>query len=182
MKIHSAQIIEMLSSAVDIAVVAKCSLYCKRVARNVTTKMRSRYQKLMAVKGAVCPISSHSHPHARSFVMGSGKMVIRSEKEIKKSKKRKKIAVAKTPLCLDAMKEGMNACVKAPSAKIRLKRLGSLKATKNISDHTEAPSADAIRTSLPRPVMRESRMPKLLVKIDLSRMILFGLSDRCILA
>jgi len=91
------------------AVVAKCSLYCKSVAKKVTMKMRSKYQKFMAVSGAVCPICPLSHPHASNFVMGSGKKVMSREKVIKKSKKRKKIAVAKTPLCLEAMKEGINA-------------------------------------------------------------------------
>jgi len=107
--------------------------------------------------------------------MGSGKIVITSEKATRKSRNRKKIEVANTPLCLLAIKEGMNACVKAPSAKIRLKRLGSLKATKNISDHTEAPSADAISTSRPSPVIRESRIPKLLVKMDRSCIVLFSI-------
>ena len=97
------------------------------------------------------------------------------EKASKKSKKRKKIAVAKTPLCLEAMKEGIKAWVNAPSAKIRLKRFGSLKATKNMSDQMEAPKAEAIRTSRPRPVTREKRIPKLLVKIDLSCIMYFVL-------
>jgi len=154
------------------AVVAKCSLYCSSVARKVTMKMRSRYQKLMAVSGAVCSMRSQLHPQASSLVIGSGKIVMTREKLTRKSKKRRKIAVAKTPLFLDAMNDGMNACVNAPSAKIRRKRLGSLNATKNISDQTEAPSADAIRTSRPNPVIRESRIPKLLVKMDRKRMIL----------
>lgn len=157
------------------AVVAKWSLYWSRVAKNVTIKIRSKYQKLMAVKGAVFAISSFSHPNAKSLVIGSGKNVMSREKAIKKSRKRKNIAVAKTPLCLLATKEGINACVNAPSAKIRRKRLGSLKATKNISLHMEAPRAEAIRTSRPSPVIRETRIPKLLVKMDLSRISLFNI-------
>jgi len=125
----------------------------------------------MALIGEVLAISSASQPHASNLVMGSGKKVMSKEKAVKKSKKRKKIAVAKTPLCLEAIKEGINACVNAPSAKIRLKRLGSLKATKNMSDHTEAPRAEAISTSRPKPVMREMSMPKLLVKMDFKRTI-----------
>ena len=136
-------------------------------------KIRSRYQKFIAVSGAVCPICSEDHPQASNLVMGSGKKVMISENAIKKSKNRKKIAVAKTPLCFDAMKEGIKACVNAPSAKIRRKRLGSLNAIKNISLHTEAPSADAISTSRPKPVTRENKIPKLLVKMDFSRMIFF---------
>ena len=75
----------------------------------------------------------------------------------------------------EEIKEGMKACVKSPSAKIRRKRLGTFNAMKNISDHTEAPSAEAISISRIRPVMRESRIPKLLVNIDRRRMILFML-------
>ncbi len=127
----------------------------------------------MAVRGEVSAISSLFHPHAMSLVIGSGKKVMTNEKAVKKSRNRKKIVVAKTPLCLLATKEGINACVNAPSAKMRRKRLGSLNATKNISLHTEAPKAEAISTSRPKPVTRENRMPKLLVKMDLSRMVLF---------
>ena len=160
----------MFSRAVDMAVVAKCSLYCRRVAKNVTMKMRSRYQKFMAVSGEVLAISSELQPHAKSLVIGSGNRVIMSENTSKKSKKRKKMAVAKTPLCFEAIKEGINAWVNAPSAKIRRNKLGSLKATKNISDQTEAPKAEAISTSRPRPVIRDISIPKLLVKIDFSCM------------
>jgi len=73
-------------------------------------------------------------------------------------------------------KSQKNTCcnVKAPSAKIRRKRLGSLKATKNMSDQTDAPSAEAMSTSRPSPVTRERRIPKLLVKIDRRRMVLFS--------
>ncbi len=155
------------------AVVAKWFLYWSSVARNVTIKMRSRYQKFIAVIGDVLPMSSLSHPQAKSFVIGSGKKVMSNENAIKKSRNRRKIAVAKTPLCLLATKEGINACVNAPSANIRLKRLGSLNATKNISLHTEAPKAEAISTSRPRPVTRENKIPKLLVKMDFNRIIFF---------
>ncbi len=171
----------MLSRAVDIAVVAKCSLYCSSVAKKVTMKMRSRYQKFMAVRGEVSVISSASQPQARSLVMGSGKKVMSRENTIKKSKKRKNIAVAKTPLFLDAINEGIKACVNAPSAKIRRKRFGSLNAIKNISLHTEAPNAEAISTSRPKPVTRENKIPKLLVKMDFNRIMLFN-DFFCILA
>ena len=164
---------EMLSRAVDMAVVAKWFLYCKSAAKNVTIKMRSRYQKLMAVMGEVWAICSLLQPPAKSLVMGSGKKVMMREKAMRKSKNRKKMAVAKTPLCLLATKEGIKAWVNAPSAKIRRKRLGSLKAMKNISDQTEAPRAEAISTSRPKPVTRENKMPKLLVKIDFKRIVLF---------
>lgn len=171
-------IIEILSRAVDMAVVAKWLLYWSSVAKNVTIKMRSRYQKFMAVIGEVLAISSLLHPQAKSLVIGSGKKVMSSENAIKKSRNRKNIAVAKTPLCLDATKEGINAWVNAPSAKIRRKRFGSLNAMKNISLHIEAPRAEAIRTSRPKPVTRENKIPKLLVKIDFNRIIVFGFKLR----
>jgi len=158
----------MLRSAVAIAVVAKCSLYWSKVAKKVTIKIRSKYQKFIAVSGDVSAMSSASHPHASNLVMGSGKKVMSKENTIKNSKNRKKIAVANTPLCFEAIKEGIKACVNAPSAKIRRKRLGSLNATKNISDQMDAPSAEAISTSRPRPVTRDIRIPKLLVKMDFS--------------
>jgi len=128
----------------------------------------------MAVIGEVSAISSALHPQAKSLVIGSGKKVMSRENAIKKRRNRKNIAVANTPLCLLATKEGIKACVNAPSAKIRRKRLGSLKAMKNISLHTEAPSAEAISTSRPRPVTRENKIPKLLVKIDFNRIMLFN--------
>ena len=98
---------ERFSSAVDMAVVAKCSLYCKSVAKKVTMNIRSKYQKFIEVSGAVCAICSGDQPQASSLVMGSGKKVMTKEKANKKSKKRKKMAVAKTPLCLDAINEGI---------------------------------------------------------------------------
>ncbi len=91
------------------AVVAKCSLYCKSVAKKVTIKMRSKYQKFIAVSGAVWSICSLLHPQARSLVIGSGKKVMSREIDKRKKRKRKKIAVAKTPLCREAIKDGINA-------------------------------------------------------------------------
>jgi hypothetical protein len=133
-------------------------------------KIRSKYQKLIAVIGEVLAMVCLSHPHASSLVIGSGKKVMSKEIAIRKRINLKKIAVAKTPLCLEAIKEGIKACVKAPSAKIRRKRFGSLKAIKNISLHTEAPNAEAISTSRPNPVTLENKIPKLLVKIDFNLM------------
>ena len=144
--------------------------------------MRSRYQKLIAVSGAVSAIRSFPHPHAKSLVMGSGKRVMNRENAIKKRRNLRNMAVAKTPLCLLAIKEGIKACVKAPSAKIRRKRFGSLKATKNMSDQTEAPSAEAISTSRPKPVTRENKIPKLLVKIDFNRIMLFDFKLKAIVS
>jgi hypothetical protein len=106
-------------------------------------------------------------------VIISGNSVTLNDIRNIKSIKRKNIAVANTPLCLEATKEGIKACVNAPSANILLNRLGSLKAIKNISVYIEAPRADAIITSRPKPVIRENRIPKLLVNIDFNFIGLF---------
>ena len=160
----------MLSSAVDMAVVAKWFLYCKSVPKNVTMNTKSKYQKLIAVRGAVWAICSSDQLGVMSLVSSSGNMETKMEKITKMSIKRKKIAVANTPFCFEAINEGIKAWVNAPSAKIRLKRLGSLKATKKMSVQMEAPNAEAIVTSRPRAVRRENKMPKLFVKIDFNFM------------
>jgi len=149
----------MFSSAVDMAVVAKWFLYCRSVPKNVTINTKSKYQKLMAVRGAVWAICSSDQSGVMSFVSSSGNMETKIEKITKMSIKRKKIAVAKTPFCFEEINDGMNAWVNAPSAKIRLKRFGSLKATKKMSVQMEAPNAEAMVTSRPRPVTRENNMP-----------------------
>jgi len=47
-----------------------------------------------------------------------------------------------------------------------------------MSLHRDAPRAEAISTSRPRPVIRENNIPKLFVKIDLRRMYLFDFDLR----
>jgi len=64
---------------------------------------------------------------------------------------------------------GTKAWEKAPSAKSRRNRLGSLKATKKASVMRPAPKARAIRRSRMKPVMRESRVKLLMVASALSR-------------
>ena len=176
MEISKAPIIARFKSILDMAVVKKCSLYCSNVAKNVTIKMRSKYQKFMAVSGAALAMVSASQPMASNFVINSGKKVTTNEPKMIKSINLKKIAVEKTPLFLEATKEGINACVNAPSAKILRKRFGSLFATKNKSDQKEAPSTEAISTSRANPAIRDISMPKLLVNMDFNRMRLFLLS------
>ena len=132
-KSKSATIIEMFKRTVDMAVVTKCSLYCKSVAIKVTIKIRYIYQKFIAVSGAVSAIRWALQPMACSLVIYSGAKVTSNEPKIIKRENLKKIAVEKTPLLEDATKEGIKACVKAPSAKMFLKRFGSLFARKKIS-------------------------------------------------
>ena len=124
---------EMLSRAVENADVAKWFLYCNIPLKNVIAKTSGRYQKFMATKGEASSIVSALKPTAIAFVKSSGirftKRVIRSMIE----RNTKNIFTEKTALCLLLAKAGMNTCVNAPSAKIRRKRFGSLKAIKNIS-------------------------------------------------
>lgn len=58
--------------------------------------------------------------------------------------------------------------MKAPSANIRLKRFGSLKATKNISLYIFAPRAEAVNMSRKNPKILENKIPKLLVNMALN--------------
>jgi hypothetical protein len=168
-------IIDRLSRAVDSAVVAKCSLYWSMVAKKVTIKIKSRYQKFIAVSVEVFIRVSLSHPHAKSLVIGYGNRVIMIENAIRNSINLINTSIANTPLCLDAINDGIKACVKAPSANIRRNRFGSLNATKNISLQIDAPSAEAIKTSLKRPVTLENSIPKLFVNIDFNLIMLFYL-------
>ena len=82
--------------------------------------------------------------------------------------KRIKIATAKTLFCPEAMYEGIKLWVNDPSANMRRKRLGNLNAIKKMSLHILAPKTEVIKTSLPRPVTREMRMPKELENTDLN--------------
>ena len=84
-----------------------------------------------------------------------------------------KILYVKIDLFADLVKEGIKLWVNAPSAKILLKRFGSLKATKNISLYIFAPSMDALSKSLKRPNIREVSMPRLFVKKFLKIMGIF---------
>jgi hypothetical protein len=60
---------------------------------------------------------------------------------------------------------GRKLCVKAPSAKIRLKRFGNLKATKKISEYILAPRIEALNKSLINPSILELNIPKKLIII-----------------
>ena len=96
-------IIATLSQTVENAVVKKCSLCCKSVPKKVTIKMRSKYQKLMVVSGAVFAMRSVFQSHANNLVKNAGKRVTMSEKPMMIAIKRIKIATAKTLFCFEAM-------------------------------------------------------------------------------
>lgn len=57
-----------------------------------------------------------------------------------------------------SIKIGTNAELKAPSAKIRRKKLGNLKAAKNASDKTLTPKYFAIKISRAKPIMRDNEV------------------------
>ena len=71
-------------------------------------------------------------------------------------------------MCLEEAKAGIKTWVKAPSAKIRRNRFGSLKAMKNISLYMFAPRTDAVSKSLINPKILENKIPKLLVNMALN--------------
>lgn len=96
-------------------------------------KISGRYQKFIATYGAAKAISSSLKPKATSFVKKGEKRFTAIVKAMIISKNRKKTALLKTPFLVEAKSEGMKLCENAPSLTTRLKRFGSLKATKNIS-------------------------------------------------
>ena len=65
----------------------------------------------------------------------------------------------------------MNAALKVPSAKRRLKVLGSLKATKKASANIEAPRKVAIKISLKYPKILLIRVKKLNIEAEESKFI-----------
>jgi hypothetical protein len=95
------------------------------------------------------------------------KIVTRREIKSINNKKLVNVRYENIDLFLDLTKEGIKLCVKAPSAKILLKRLGNLKATKKISLYMFAPSIEAVSKSLINPKILDVSIPILLVKKDL---------------
>jgi hypothetical protein len=130
--------------------------------------MRSKYQKLIAVRGAVLEIRSCPQSHANILVKNPGKRVTRKDRATINAINRMKIATAKTLFWFEAIYEGIKLWVNEPSAKMRRKRLGNLNAIKKISLHIFAPNTDVIKMSRPSPVTREMRIPKELENIDLN--------------
>ena len=90
------------------------------------------------------------------------------ENSTKKRTNLKKILLEKMPLSFEVVNDGKKLCVKAPSAKILLKRLGSLNATIKISVQIFAPKMEACNMSRIKPKILEKRVPKLFVNIDLN--------------
>src|SRR5690606_5823544 len=87
-----------------------------------------------------------------------------------------KVRVASSPCwVLYSARMGTKAWEKAPSAKMRRSRLGSLKATKKASEATPAPKMRAMMVSRTKPSTRESMVMELTAARDLSRFM----SDGC---
>ena len=106
------------------------------------------------------------NPIAISFVKKVSKMLTKAVNMARIIKNLISMDSAKAPLFLDLAKEGKKLWVKAPSAKILLKRFGNLKAIKNISLYMFAPSIEAVNRSLMSPKILDVRIPALFVKID----------------
>ncbi|MNP25916.1 hypothetical protein D3C76_1187430 [compost metagenome] len=83
-----------------------------------------------------------------------------------------KVRVASSPCwVLYSARIGTNAWEKAPSAKMRRSRLGSLKATKKASVAMPAPNMRATMVSRTKPSTREIMVMELTAASDLSRFI-----------
>jgi len=126
--------------------------------------MRLRYQNVMAVRGAVWAMVSGLSPLAMRVVKNSGNIDTTVENSTIYSRNLLKVAIANAPLLAALAYDGINACTNAPSAKIRLKRLGSLKATRNMSLYIDCPKTEASNIVRTSPATLENRMPKLLEK------------------
>lgn len=122
---------------------------------------------MIATKGEAISIVALSNPKAIKNAKKSLKSVTISDNPRIKSKNFENVRYVKRDLLCEFIKEGMKLCVKAPSAKIRLKRFGSLKATKNISLYMFAPRIEAVSKSRMKPNILEVKIPILLVKKDL---------------
>jgi hypothetical protein len=149
----------MLSSAVEKAVVAKCFLYCRSEAKNVTIKIKSRYQKLSAIRGEASFLASSLNPEASICVTKFENRVTKSEKMSIIINNFLKTSHVKWGLYFAFAKLGKKLWVNAPSANIRLNRFGNLKATKKISEYTFAPSIEALNKSRTNPRILELKIP-----------------------
>ena len=122
----------------------------------------------MATKGDAISIVLSSKPTAIACVAKPGKIFTSRVITSIIDRKIRKIFAEKTDLCFELAYAGIKTCVKAPSAKIRRKRLGSLNAMKNISLYIFAPRADAVSKSRKNPNILDTKIPKLLVKMALN--------------
>ncbi len=159
---------EILRSAVEKAVVAKCFLYCNNEARNVTIKIKSRYQKLSAISEEASFLASSLNPEANICVIKFENTVTNNDKINIIINNFLKTSHEKRGLYLAFAKLGKKLCVKAPSANIRLNRFGNLKATKKISEYIFAPSTEALNKSRMNPKILELKIPRKLTIIDLN--------------
>jgi hypothetical protein len=173
----------IFNSVVEKAVVAKCFLYCKRLAKNITIKIKSRYQKFKAISGEASFFASSLNPEASISVIILEKRVTNSDKISIIINIFLKTSHAKRGLFFAFAKLGRKLWAKAPSANIRLKRLGNLKATKNISEYIFAPRIDALNKSLINPVILELKIPRKLtiIFLNIKRILPKGLHWDCLI-
>lgn len=95
--------------------------------------MRHKYQKFIVTMGFARAIVESAKPKARIFVKNPLKIHTKTLKSTKNAKNMQKIATQNLAFFFVEIKLGKKLCVKAPSLNTRRKRLGNLKATKNIS-------------------------------------------------
>lgn len=87
----------------------------------------------MATNGDAIAIVLSSKPTAIACVARAGRRFTSRVTISMIERNITKIFAEKTERCLDVAYAGIKTCVNAPSANIRRKRFGSLKATKNMS-------------------------------------------------
>jgi hypothetical protein len=88
-------------------VVAKWCLYCNIPLKNVIAKIRGRYQKFIATKGAAISIVCASNPTAIAFVKSEGRVFTKSVISKIMDRKIKKMLTLKMALCFVLAKAGM---------------------------------------------------------------------------
>ncbi|GAB6073570.1 hypothetical protein JCM15786_02270 [Nautilia lithotrophica] len=120
------------------------------------------------MSGEAIFFASSLNPEASIFVTKLEKRVTNSEKISIIINNFLNTSHVKRGLYFAFAKLGKKLCVKAPSAKIRLKRFGNLNATKKISEYTFAPSIEALNKSRMNPRILELKIPKKLIIIDLN--------------
>jgi hypothetical protein len=121
----------------------------------------------MAIRGEAIFFASLLKPYAKISVTKSLKIVTNRLKISIIIKNLIKIIYANLALFLFFANVGRKLWLKAPSAKILLKRLGNLKATKKISEYIFAPSIEALSKSLINPRILELKIPKKFIIIAL---------------
>lgn len=95
--------------------------------------MKNKYQKLIATKGEAKAMVSSSKPKAKIFVKNEAKKLTKRQNKKTMKPNCKSTLTQNAPFFCALTKFGKKLCPKAPSAKMRLKKAGILRATKKMS-------------------------------------------------